>query len=218
MFPLSLIGLILGIVSKERSGKRTAGIVVNAIGLGLSLIATAIMLIFGAAISAAFSAYKTYDNNKSFFETLEEEIEKADEQEEKKDVKKIGDDHYGYVEVPTNWIKFQDLDSTGTYQYTDIGDKGYIITLMTYEQDITPYTAATNINNHIKEEGNEANITFSTIGKYTGYVVHAKYTDGTYLDAYLFKADDDKLHYVSIEGPDKDNDNFDIPDTFTLEK
>ena len=38
MFILSIIGLILGIVSKEKSGKRTAGIILNSIALGLSLI------------------------------------------------------------------------------------------------------------------------------------------------------------------------------------
>lgn len=37
-FPLSLIGLILGLVSKERSGKRTAAIIINAIVLGLSVL------------------------------------------------------------------------------------------------------------------------------------------------------------------------------------
>ena len=37
-FPLSLIGLILGLVSKEKSGKRTAAVIINAIVLGLSVI------------------------------------------------------------------------------------------------------------------------------------------------------------------------------------
>ena len=45
----------------------------------------------------------------------------------------------------------------------------------------------------------------------------AKYTDGTYIDIYLFKANG-KLHYVSIEGPDDTNDNFNIPKTFSMTK
>lgn len=225
MLPLSIVGLILGIVSKERSGKRTAGVVINAIALGLSLIACIIALLFGAAINAAIDSYNEYDNNSSFFDRLEDELEKMDDydidlddDENDENIQVVGDDNYGYVKVPSTWIKFYDLDSTGTFQYTDIGDTGYIITLNTYEEDISPYTAAVNINNHIKEEGNESSYTFGRIGKYSCYVVNAKYTDGTYLDAYLFKADDGKLHYVSIEGPDKDSDNFDIPDTFSLTK
>ena len=225
MFPLSLIGFILGLASKERSGKRTAGIVINAIGLALSLICGVIMLIFGTAISAAIDAYNSYDNKSDFFEILEKEIEKMDDididldlDEEDENTKVVGDDYYGYVKVPENWVEFKDLDSTGTFQYTDIGDTGYIITLNTYEENISPYTAAMNVKSHIEEEGNEANYKFGKIGKYSCYIVSAKYTDGTYLDAYLFKADDGKLHYVSIEGPDNDSDNFDIPDTFSLKK
>ena len=226
MLPLSIIGLILGIASKEKSGKRTAGIVINAIGLALSLICSIVMLIFGTAISAAVEAYNAYDNKSDFFEILEKEIEKnsdvdldldLDEDEDEK-TKVVGDDYYGYVKVPENWVEFKDLDSTGTFQYTDIGDTGYIITLNTYEENISPYQAAMNVKNHSEEEGNEASYKFGKINKYSCYIVNAKYTDGTYLDAYLFKADDGKLHYVSIEGPDDDNDNFDIPDTFSLNK
>lgn len=226
MLPLSIIGLILGIASKEKSGKRTAGIVINAIGLALSLICSIVMLIFGTAISATVKAYNAYDNKSDFFEILEKEIEKnsdvdldldLDEDEDEK-TKVVGDDYYGYVKVPENWVEFKDLDSTGTFQYTDIGDTGYIITLNTYEENISPYQAAMNVKNHIEEEGNEASYKFGKINKYSCYIVNAKYTDGTYLDAYLFKADDGKLHYVSIEGPDDDNDNFDIPDTFSLNK
>lgn len=228
-FPLSLIGLILGIASKERSGKRTAGIVINAIGLVLSTICIIVCFWFGAVFNAAVEEVNRSGDVNRFFDILEEEMEKADneykiededdeEESEDENTMVIGNDHYGYVKVPSNWHEFKDVDGNSTYQYSDIGDLGYIITLETYDQDISPLTAATNVMNHIKEEGEEATYRYTKISKYYGYVVEAKYSDGTYLDAYLFKADDGKLHYVAIEGPDKNNDNFEIPQTFSMTK
>ena len=207
----------------------------NAIALALATIVVIISFWFGAAISAAVDEYQRTGGSRDFFDIIEEELEKAEEAEEKyedikkdvekeieketaKDVKVVGDERRGYVEVPKNWVPFTDVDNPSVYQYTDIGEKGYIITLQTYDEDIDKYTAAKNVMNHIKEEGNEASYKYTFIGKYTAYVVNAKYTDGTYLDAYLFKADDNKLHYISIEGPDNSSDNFDIPKTFKLTK
>lgn len=231
--PLSIVGLILGIVSKERSGKRTAGIVINAITLVLSLICVVFCFWFGAVINAAVDEFNRSGDFNRFFDIIEEELEKEydneytidDKDEEKEEEKKpaentmvIGDDHFGYVTVPSNWHKFVDVDGNSTFQYSDIGDLGYIVTLQTYEEDITPIQAAMNVANHIKSEGEEATYKYTKIAKYYGYVVNAKYADGTYLDAYLFKADDGKLHYVAIEGPDNTNDNFKIPDTFSITK
>lgn len=224
MWPLALIGLILGIASKERSGKRTAGIVINAITLAIS---TIFLLIVFVGPLFSFNLYTNNSKNtKNFFEDLEEKLEEIEEETEsksydslKKDVKKVGDDDFGYVEVPSSWIPFKDVDvSTQLIQYTDIGEAGYIVTLNVYEDAVDAQTAAQNLNDHIKEEGNTSYYLTTYVGGYRGYVVHATYTDGTYLDIYLFKADDEKLHYVAIEGPDRYNDNFDIPKTFTLKK
>ncbi len=220
MWPLSLIGMILGLASKERSGKRTAGVVINITALVLSTLATIMVFLpFGL-----FSSITTTNNTKNFFEQLEEKLEEIEDETkeeviETKDVKKVGDDTYGYVEVPNAWLPFKDVDATTKLiQYTDIGEGGYIVTLNVYEENVEPYQAAQNLNNHIKEEGNSSYYLTTYVAGYRGYVVHATYTDGTYLDIYLFKANDDKLHYVAIEGPDKYNDNFDIPKTFTMEK
>ena len=228
-FPLSLIGLILGIASRERSGKRTAGIVINAIGLFFSTICIIMMFLFGAAVNAAIEEVNKSGDLEKFFEVLEEEIEKAENENNNTIItpsspiitdssKFIGTDYFGYVKVPTTWVEFTDVDNPSVYQYTDIGEKGYIVTLNTYEEDITPYQAATNLKNSIEAEGNEAKLTTAIVGnKYVAWKVDAKYTDGTYIDIYLFKAND-KLRFVSIEGPDDANDNFDIPKTYSVSK
>lgn len=230
-FPLSLIGLILGIASKERSGKRTTGIVLNSIGLFFSLVCGILMLMFGAAINTAYEEVNRNGNFEDFFETLEKEIEKAEEEESLRptvptlpdakeadeNTKVVGTDTFGYVKVPSTWVEFTDVDNPSVYQYTDIGELGYIVTLNTYDEDISPLTAANNLKSKIEEEGNEATLKTAIVDKYVAWVVDAKYTDGTYIDIYLFKADG-KLHFVSIEGPDDTNDNFEIPKTFSLTK
>lgn len=225
----SIIGLILGICSKK-SGKKTAGIILNSIALVVSICVLLFWIWFGAIINAGIEEFNRSGNIERFIETIEEEYEKAEQQveeeeneeseEETKEEGKmiIGDDTYGYVKVPSTWIKFNDIDGNDSIQYTDIGDMGYIISLNKVEENVSPYTAATNIKNHILQENAEAKVVYSTISKYYGYKVEAKYPDGTYLDAYLFKADDGKLHYVSIEGPDNTNDSFKIPDTFSMNK
>ncbi|MBR5370485.1 MAG: zinc-ribbon domain-containing protein [Bacilli bacterium] len=224
-FILSLIGLILGIASKERSGKRTAGIVLNAIGLFLSTISIIVMFVFYSAFVVAFQEVSRSGDFDRFFEIIEEEYEKQENNNIGSSStpvitdssKIVGDEKYGYVKVPTTWVVFTDVDNPNVYQYTDIGEKGYIVTLNTYEDDVAPYTAAQNVKTKIESEGNEAVIKTAIIGKYIAWVVDAKYTDGTYIDIYLFKADD-KLHFVSIEGPDDTNENFNIPKTFSLTK
>lgn len=230
MWPLSLIGLILGIASKK-GGVKVAGIIINALALALST-----LVLIWIFIMPMFSV-RTYDTSSTrkssnFFDQLEERMKELEKEmdedskietktEEKEEVKKVGDDTFGYVEVPEKWIEFKDVDaSTQLIQYTDIGELGYIVTLNVYEEDIDAKQAAENLNNHIKEEdaGNTSYYIITYVGNYRGYVVRAKYSDGTYIDIYLFKASDNKLHYVAIEGPDRYNDNFQIPKTFSMTK
>lgn len=45
-FPLPIIGLVLGICQKEKCGEKTAGIILNAIALGLTVITWFFVIIF----------------------------------------------------------------------------------------------------------------------------------------------------------------------------
>ena len=222
MFPLSLIGLILGIVSHERSGKRTAGIVINALALAICVVAVILLYSFGSLVNFTTTSKVNKEIFKEIEEKAEKEIEKTEkeiEQKEKKNTQTIGDDYFGYVEVPKNWHKFIDVDGNSSLQYTDIGEYGYIITLDVITEDITPFQGAVNLNNHFKQEGNESSFSFAKLDNYSGYVVKTKYEkENKYLYCYLVKAEDGKVHYIAIEGPDKDSDSFDIPNTFKLEK
>ena len=208
--PLSIVGLILGLVSKEKSGKRTAGIIINAIVLGLSIICIIIYALLFATAGSIIE--EEYENNRDNWENIIEDKTEED------DTKYVGNSTYGYVKVPKKWVDFKDVDGTKALQYTDIGDKGYIVTLNTIDQDVTAETAAKAITEGIKGEGATAYSYKKSVGKYDGYVVRGSYTDGTYIDSYIFLTEDGVLRFVSIEGPDRFNDNFEIPQTFTLKK
>ena len=211
--PIPIVGLVLGLKTKDKSTK-TPGIVLNAIGLFLSIIVTIIVVISIIAISIAVEneEFDIDDDDYPIIEQKDKETKKIS------DTKIIGNDTFGYVEIPGNWYEFKDVESTKAIQYTNIGDAGYIVTLNTIEQNVTAETAAAAINEGIKGEGASSYYELETCGKYNGYAVHASYPDGKYITSYIFKAEDNVLHFVSIEGPDKNNDFFDIPNTYRLKK
>lgn len=187
-FPLSLVGLILGIVSKEKSGKRTAGIIINAIVLGLTIVVSVFFFIFAAATPSMLIEEIEREWDKVEDKDIDIEIKNKDKDididiKEKEDTKYIGDDTYGYVQVPKKWVKFVDVSGTDAIQYTDIGDKGYIVTLNVIKQDVSDYDAAKAIQDGIKNEGASAYYLSANIGGYKGYVVKGTYTDGTKIDS-----------------------------------
>jgi len=220
--PLSIVGLILGLVSKERSGKRTAGIVMNAIMLALSVLT---LILFGIFAAMGYSIVDEFEKEfeSEWNEVVDDDNDNnnsiIDNDDEDEDTKYVGDSSYGYVKVPSNWRRFADVDGNSSFQYTDIGDKGYIVTLNVIQQDISVEDATKAITEGVKGEGASAYYYSATIGKYKGYVIRSYYSsESKYLDSYIFKTEDDVLRFVSIEGPDKYSDEFDIPKTFTLTK
>lgn len=57
------------------------------------------------------------------------------------------------------------------------------------------------------------------IGKYTSYQVYGYYPiDKVWLVVWVFEAEDERTHYIALEGPDRKSEHFLIPDTFSLEK
>ena len=120
----------------------------------------------------------------------------------------VGNAEYGYVEVPTEWIEFRDVDGNDSVQYSDVSGT-YIMSLnvvkdtsLSAEQIAKSYAAKKN------EDSDVRGVTGATVkvGKngYTAYQVYMYYpSDGSYLVTYWFEANDGKVHYLSIEGGDK---------------
>ena len=106
----------------------------------------------------------------------------------------------------------------------------YIVSLNYFED--SRYTAKEYASNYMYNKKNSSDVTGVTgatvqIGKnkeYTAYQVYMYYpSDGTYLVTYWFEAEDGKVHYIALEGPEelsgvKITDYLYIPESFSLNK
>lgn len=112
----------------------------------------------------------------------------------------IGSDEYGYIDVPKNWVKFLDIDGNSSIQYTYNSE--YIVSLNVVQAMVSSaQEAANNFSYNIKNLSGVSNVKTDTVklNKYTAYEI-SYVKDGTYLLTYLFEADDNKIHYLTIEG------------------
>ncbi len=214
ILPLSILGLILGIKEQNKDGKRVAGIILNIISLILSLI-TAIIVILAFYIAFNTSTYDYDDDDEDdydYYDYYDYDDQYNYYNEAKEQV--VGNDTYGYLILSKDWYKFVDVDGNTSIQYSYLNK--YIVSLNVVTADVTLVEASTNMEENIKREASTATKKGTMIGSYPGYVINSKYPDGTYLDAYLFEAEDNKIHYIAIEGPDNTSEYFKIPNTFTL--
>lgn len=211
----SIIGLILGIAYKNKYKKTCAGFVISIIVLILRLLLFIFIVIPIAILIVSSPPYemsKEYEYNNNYDNS--EYNYNNNQNENTGTTRTVGTDEYGYVKVPTDWIKFFDPEAPQTFQYSYL--MSYIITLYAYDKSITdPYLLANNLKIATEQKGVSVNMTPTTIDKYNAYKLEYL-SEGVWLNIYFFKAEDNKVHYISIEGPDKNSEYFNIPKTFKL--
>ena len=144
------------------------------------------------------------------------------------DTKTVGDNKYGYVDIPKDWVNFQDLDGNDSLQFS-YGNI-FIVTLNYYEE--TNYTAKELAQNYMysKQQSDDvedvtgATLTIGDNGQYTAYQIYMYYPkDKIYLITYWFEAEDGKVHYMALEGPEEVNDMklsdfLSIPESFRIKQ
>ena len=131
------------------------------------------------------------------------------------DTQVIGSDEYGYVKVPKSWVNFKDINGGNDIQSSDTSAYN-VVTLNIFRPSqlgiseaeyasIDPKQVADSV--YTKQENSQMfekiSGTKSKIGGYDAYVINTLTNTGKYFITYIFKADDGKIHYTSIEG-DKD--------------
>ena len=129
-----------------------------------------------------------------------------------KDTQWIGSDDYGYVKVPQSWIKFKDVNGGDDIQYSD-GTDINIVTLNTFKAEqfgiseselekVDPIQISNSIYQSKSESPDFSKVwgSKSTIGGYDAYQVNCIAKTGKYLVIWIFKSDDGKFRYVSLEG------------------
>ena len=129
-----------------------------------------------------------------------------------KDTQWIGSDDYGYVKVPQSWIQFKDVNGGDDIQYSD-GTDINIVTLNTFKAEqfgiseselekVDPIQISNGIYQSKSESPDFSKVwgSKSTIGGYDAYQVNCIAKTGKYLVIWIFKSDDGKFRYVSLEG------------------
>ena len=129
------------------------------------------------------------------------------------DMQQIGEDGYGYVHVPKDWVKFHDSATDGAgFQYADPSTYN-VVTLFSYTaedlgveklDDQAAEQAANSYAYNIEQQGTFDNLTGAMveIGGYEAYQVYGTLkSDGKILCAWIFKTEkSDKVYLVSLEG------------------
>ncbi len=138
-------------------------------------------------------------------------------------VKVVGEDNYGYIEVPANWNNFQDVDGGHSIQFSY--GQTYIATLDYVENSVTTakYVADKFYDKMLEDESvTDVKKATTTVGKekYTAYEISMYYPDDNiYLYTYWFDTKEDNyIHYIALEGPSSVKDYLTIVDTFSLTK
>ena len=143
-------------------------------------------------------------------ETSSQEPSSSQKQTEETQV--VGSDDYGYVKIPKSWVHFKEIEGGDDIQYCD-GTDVNIVTLNTFKPEQfgiseSEYEALETVQISTSiYEAKQKNQDFSkvwgsksTIGGYEAYVVNCIAKNGKYLIIWVFKSDDGKFRYVSLEG------------------
>ena len=138
--------------------------------------------------------------------------QKSETNKETEDTQIIGSDEYGYVKVPKNWFRFKDLKGGNDIQYSD-GSTYNIVTLNIFRPSqlgiseteyasIDPIYVANSVLSGQKNTSAFQKVwgAKSKIGEYDAYVVNSITTSGKYFVTWVFRANDGKIHYASLEG------------------
>ena len=138
--------------------------------------------------------------------------ESSSSQKQTEETQIVGSDDYGYVKIPKSWVHFKEIEGGDDIQYCD-GTDVNIVTLNTFKPEQfgiseSEYAAleTVQISTSIYESKQKSQDfskvwgSKSTIGGYEAYVVNCIAKNGKYLIIWIFKSDDGKFRYVSLEG------------------
>lgn len=124
----------------------------------------------------------------------------------------IGSNEYGFVKVPKSWVRFHEVEGGNDIQYCD-GTDINIVTLNTFKAEqfniseeeyakLDVVTVSSSILTSKEQSSDFSKVwgSKSTIGGYEAYVVNAIAKSGEYLVTWVFRSNDGKIRYVSLEG------------------
>ena len=130
----------------------------------------------------------------------------------KEETQIIGSNENGFVKVPKSWVQFHEVEGGNDIQYSD-GTDINIVTLNTFKAEqfniseeeyakLDVVTVSSSILTSKEQSSDFSKVwgSKSTIGGYEAYVVNAIAKSGKYLVTWVFRSNDGKIRYVSLEG------------------
>ena len=141
------------------------------------------------------------------------------------DSQKIGSEDYGYVNVPSDWVKFTDLSfaESGTENpfiaYSNPLGTEIINMLAVASSEQTAEGMASNLYVSFESEGYQG-VTGARVNDtgYEGFQVYGISPEGIVHVVWTFDDNAGKVHYISVEGTaETEMSVFDIPKTFSLQ-
>ena len=134
------------------------------------------------------------------------------------EIQYLGDDVNGYVKVINgDWVKLNREWSKGVQYYSGL----YVLLISALNSDVgSAKDYAQSLYDIAVPTFSAENITLEKID-FKDYedaykLVMEDKNSGSWNVEWIFKAEDDKIHYILIQGTDLENEKFKIADTFTL--
>lgn len=131
-----------------------------------------------------------------------EELDFEESSESSSEFKRVGEVGYSFVDIPTEWVNFQDIGSDlELIQYSDLTGTSIITLYVIENPPNNPEQAATNSWGAM-EQGGATGIQGAMVelDGYETYQVYGVYENmGMMLVTYHFEDDEGRLHYISAE-------------------
>ena len=134
------------------------------------------------------------------------------------DTRVVGQENLGYVTIPSDWVTFKNQNPIRGIQYSDINGE-YILTLESLStSQISAREYALGTANNLQNAGISVQGAEVQLGKYNAFQIYGQASNNVWVLVYFFEAEDGYTHYVGVEGPDRNNEAFKIPETFKVKK
>jgi flagellar biosynthesis component FlhA len=121
--------------------------------------------------------------------------------------KEIGNDEYGYMQVPEEWVKFHDVEDDGTanmYQYSSM-DTISVVTMSYMENFVAKTIADMYYESYTNDPVEGLSAAKVKLDGREAYQIYAYYTDvNKMMVSWIFDGDDGNAHVLSIETQDYD--------------
>lgn len=146
---------------------------------------------------------------------LEDPIVAETEETQTEEMQTVGTETFGYISIPSTWVKFKDLDGGTDFQYSNI-DGTAIVTMNLFDDaglsedqkaDLDAKTAASSVWMNLEANGvTDIEGASVMLGNYEAYQVYGAFSSedqglASFIVCWIFEDENGNFHYISAEAP-----------------